>query len=386
MDPSEPIIRTLYPILDTAKGAVTKNETDSKVVGIIAASFFWKSFLENILPACDRSIIVVFENECNQTFTYVVHGNHAEYMGQGDHHELKMHKHGLKYTFEEDLSVNNNNKHAGHDHGAHGHYHVHEEQTDVQTETYMDNREYHDQRNWEIHGRTNQIGRYGGLPICQNYCSYTITTYPSVQLSEEHFTNTPVIIMSLSVCIFVFTALIFIGYDKLVQMRQRKVMKTAIQSTTIVSSLFPSNVRDRLMEEGTGVMNKIDTPYTVGGGSSSGSSLLLHQPTKTRLKTYLHTRGDAADRENSKRNKPIADLFADTTVLFADIAGFTAWSSVREPTQVFTLLETVYGAFDTIASRRGVFKVEVGSSLVWFCLVSFCIDFFVNFSTYQLTY
>jgi class 3 adenylate cyclase len=38
--------------------------------------------------------------------------------------------------------------------------------------------------------------------------------------------------------------------------------------------------------------------------------------------------------------------------------GFTAWSSVREPCQVFVLLETVYHAFDQIAKRRGVFKVE----------------------------
>jgi class 3 adenylate cyclase len=56
--------------------------------------------------------------------------------------------------------------------------------------------------------------------------------------------------------------------------------------------------------------------------------------------------------------KPIADLFPNTTIMFADIAGFTAWSSVREPSQVFTLLETVYSAFDAIAKRRKVFKVE----------------------------
>jgi Adenylate and Guanylate cyclase catalytic domain len=32
--------------------------------------------------------------------------------------------------------------------------------------------------------------------------------------------------------------------------------------------------------------------------------------------------------------------------------------SVREPTQVFILLESVYGAFDKIAKRRNIFKVE----------------------------
>lgn len=49
---------------------------------------------------------------------------------------------------------------------------------------------------------------------------------------------------------------------------------------------------------------------------------------------------------------------ADKIPQFADIAGFTAWSSVREPFQVFILLETLYAAFDAIAKRRRIFKVE----------------------------
>jgi len=65
---------------------------------------------------------------------------------------------------------------------------------------------------------------------------------------------------------------------------------------------------------------------------------------------------------------PIAELYASTTVLFADIAGFTAWSSARSPSEVFTLLETLYSAFDAIAKRRGVFKVEtIGDSYVAVC-------------------
>ena len=54
--------------------------------------------------------------------------------------------------------------------------------------------------------------------------------------------------------------------------------------------------------------------------------------------------------------------------MFCDIAGFTAWSSTREPTQVFILLETIYGAFDKVADRRRVFKVEtIGDSYVAAC-------------------
>ena len=87
--------------------------------------------------------------------------------------------------------------------------------------------------------------------------------------------------------------------------------------------------------------------------------------------------------------------------MFGDISGFTAWSSTREPTQVFTLLETIYqyvvgcwtnvgqgaqrpslntvthicfftchcdSAFDTLAKKHNVFKVEV----VGDCYVAVC--------------
>ena len=50
------------------------------------------------------------------------------------------------------------------------------------------------------------------------------------------------------------------------------------------------------------------------------------------------------------------------------MVGFTAWSSVREPAHVFTLLETVYHAFDEIAKLRRVFKVEtIGDCYVAVC-------------------
>ena len=104
---------------------------------------------------------------------------------------------------------------------------------------------------------------------------------------------------------------------------------------------------------------------------------------KGNLKAYLN------NGEQQSTLKPLADLFLETTVLFADISGessapprvqhccvvllllrqyanshtlptgFTAWSSVREPTQVFILLETLYQAFDAIAKRRHVFKGSV---------------------------
>ena len=64
-----------------------------------------------------------------------------------------------------------------------------------------------------------------------------------------------------------------------------------------------------------------------------------------------------------RSSKPIANLFPETTIFFADLAGFTAFSATRTPVEVFTLLETIYNAFDGAAKRRRVFKVETVS--IW---------------------
>ena len=62
---------------------------------------------------------------------------------------------------------------------------------------------------------------------------------------------------------------------------------------------------------------------------------------------------------------PMADLFPNTTVVFADIVGFNAWSSAREPAQVFVLLETIHSEFDMLAYRYSMSRAEsVGDSYV----------------------
>jgi class 3 adenylate cyclase len=121
-------------------------------------------------------------------------------------------------------------------------------------------------------------------------------------------------------------------------------------------SLFPSTVRSRLYME-----------------QQERQAEERPETTKTRLKNFLN-QGDEAHRMEiaelgeqfrGSGSRPIADLFPATTVLFADIATFTAWSSIRDPIQVFTFLETIYSAFDEIATKRGVFKVEtIGDSYV----------------------
>lgn len=92
-------------------------------------------------------------------------------------------------------------------------------------------------------------------------------------------------------------------------------MAQAAHTTAIVSSLFPKNVRDRLLAT------------SQNDGTRSERSHSIFSANKTRLRGFLD---DGDERADDINQAPIADLFPECTVFFADIAGFTAWSSTRE--------------------------------------------------------
>ena len=50
--------------------------------------------------------------------------------------------------------------------------------------------------------------------------------------------------------------------------------------------------------------------------------------------------------------------FLVAPIIVRSISGFTAWSSRRDPSQVFALLEAVFQSFDRLARARSVLKVE----------------------------
>lgn len=159
----------------------------------------------------------------------------------------------------------------------------------------------------------------------------TLHLYPSTDLEREFQTANAFIFAGFVAAVFVFTSMVLLIYDHFVKKRQKKVMDRLIKQDRIVADVFPSAIRDRLY------------------GNLDNENQL-----KTSSKTF-----DLLGYEDSEdADAPLADLFPNTTVIFADIAGFTAWSSAREPHQVFILLESIYGAFDKIAYRHGVFKVE----------------------------
>lgn len=65
--------------------------------------------------------------------------------------------------------------------------------------------------------------------------------------------------------------------------------------------------------------------------------------------------------DDQEDDQPRPDFFLETSILMADLVNFTKWSSMREPDQVFRMLEYLYEQFDQLGEKRGVFKVETVS-------------------------
>jgi hypothetical protein len=143
--------------------------------------------------------------------------------------------------------------------------------------------------------------------------------------------------------------------------RQKKVLQSATRSTAIIKSLFPAGFRNRLLDDAKN--SKDNKKNNKRLQSMLPSDYAMMETPKSRLQSYLAPITAAAVPSRNKNgivlgSEPIAEFFPAVTIMYADLSGFTAWSSTREPTQVFTLLETLYGAMDKAARRLGVFKVE----------------------------
>lgn len=149
-------------------------------------------------------------------------------------------------------------------------------------------------------------------------CKYGIRIYPTQALEDEYINNEPLQFVLFLVFLFLFTTCAFLLYDCIVQRRHRLVMKKAREQTAVVSSLFPQAVREALP-----------------------SILAKKDDKKDDKKTFRASEHPADTTYTMDDSVPVADLYPNCTVLFCDIAGFTSWSSQREPTAVFKLLETM---------------------------------------------
>jgi hypothetical protein len=151
-----------------------------------------------------------------------------------------------------------------------------------------------------------------------------ITITPSTciphELESQYKTNEPILYAFGVVSIFILTVMVSL---RTTWRRQQKVLSVAKRAARIVESLFPKNVQERMMEE--------------------ANAQAEHDSNNKKMKGYgFRGSNNVKGNEENRKTRQIVDLFPYTTIIFTDIVGFTAWSSTREPGQVFTLLETIY--------------------------------------------
>jgi hypothetical protein len=105
---------------------------------------------------------------------------------------------------------------------------------------------------------------------------------------------------------------VFIGYDYLVQRRQRRTFLKAKRTNAIVAALFPSNVRDRLLRDAE------EQAENEAKAKEQQSRFAIGAHQKDQLRTFL----DEEEEHNIAQpysTKPIADLFVSLcrfTIIF----------------------------------------------------------------------
>ena len=289
---------------------------EKEIVGSSQLSFDWLDVFSS-KPGVGHPLVVVLQNTCGEIITFLVDGSEVAVLGDGDLHLRSYDKYERASSFERMQAA------------------------------------------WLPHSIKNEgdgivLDKYfqSELPSVAS-CRYSIRVYPDESFSAHFYTHRPTVYAALAALAFLFCLFMMHVYNRLVEKRQTELMLKAVDATNIVDSMFPIVVRDRLLRNRRQIQD------------ATGSST-AKVPLKISLARMLRSSASSYDGDfnrcilgaQNKPEEPIATIFSNTTVIFADIAGFTAWSSEREPCQVFELLETLYRNFDAVAKRLGVFKVE----------------------------
>ena len=262
-DATEPFVALYYPVVEGANTGVSLVDDpaeDHAVVGTITMTIFWRELFKNILSSGSNGIIAVVDNDCHTPFTYQILGSDAKFVGRGDLHDREYDDKKKKAYLHELLS-----------------------------------------KNAESEDRS-----YTGFPLSSKYCPYSISLYASDELRDDHESNNPVIFTVVAISIFAFTSLVFCLYDCVSERRQRKVLRVAMQSTAVVSSLFPQVVRDRV--------------FPAAEDKKKNASNDRVENAKIRLQQYLKSGDEDGDgvaggeEDHKAGDAPIAELFSETTV------------------------------------------------------------------------
>jgi class 3 adenylate cyclase len=365
-----------FPVFD-------KLGADRTAVGVLPALFSWNSLFSDVLPADVTGVVAVVENDCNEGFSMEIDGKEVTYLGPGDRHDPEFESSGQIFTLRDlDLLEATVSRVPFNDIASCG-FQVTFYPSEETVAAFSSNAP-------KSYATAAAVTFFIALLVV---CIYDCVQERRNQSVLKAAMEARAIVSSL------FPAVV---RDRLFETnRQEQALKKKKNKRRLrrkkkdkkkknddnnddsldanpgeglpIPGILDVSKGDMEMAPTAGTVDaravqrivdsiqspRVDDDRSSGSNKKSGVSHPKH-----RLKNYLSTPtsaygfNDKSDEFGFGLGKPIADLFPHTTVLFADIVGFTAWSSEREPEQVFTLLQTVYHAFDRLAKRRGVFKVE----------------------------
>jgi hypothetical protein len=146
----------------------------------------------------------------------------------------------------------------------------------------------------------------GDIDQIEGHCVYDLHIFPTENFAKQYRSSNPLKATTILAFAFAFMITAFLMFDTFVVRRNRKLLIAMTRTNAIVSSLFPSTVRDRIFAQ-----------------AKHENEEKKAMNDKNRLKTFL---SDGKDRDNEMgdenddymyKTKPIADLFPETTILFA---------------------------------------------------------------------
>jgi hypothetical protein len=229
----------------------------SEMVGLVSSIMAWDRYMVNLVPESITGIMVVLENTCNQSYTFMLNGTKAQYLGTGDF---------LNLTFEESR------------------YNVSLGFLDSSNDAVSD---------WTDVG----------------HCIYSLQVYSTQEFKNSVSSNTAFVFTLLSAGVGLLVIITFLLYDCYVRRRNAKMVDAAARRDEILMSLFPSTVRSRLLEEQEQTSKK---------GTGSGGGMVHHR--LRNFLSGAEGKGEAAEKVSPATDtegyegKPIADLYVTITI------------------------------------------------------------------------
>jgi hypothetical protein len=219
--------------------------SDVGFVGLLVGVVSWDTYFSNILHTepdeSDPAVYVVMHSSCGPRMTYRIEGPLAVYLGPTDEHETKY--------------------------------------DGVQKTVPFFSMLQHDQH---------------------DSCDYELHIFPTTTMENYYTSSNPIICAIVTFLIFAAMAGSFMAFDYSVARRQDDVLAKATRTNAIVSSLFPSNVRDRILQDAD---EQLQRELLVG-----------EKARKSPLSSAVGEKGSKS-APNSFKSKPIADLFPSATIM-----------------------------------------------------------------------